>query len=223
MLGDASHHDQHAFQIVTGKADYAGDRLPGVKLYGALLLSRIARGTIKSIDATQALNYPGVRAVITHQDCPIWSEAIFFHGQEVAGVVADDPHIAARATRLIKVEYQSFPFILDPDEAMKDDAVLSGILPGTNYRQITALSRGDVESGMAQAEVVLETSQPWSSSYQHNTLEPHQSVAWWIGQDLYFWAPSQHIHSIRNSVASTINLPLNRVHGSPTLPVRSRR
>jgi CO/xanthine dehydrogenase Mo-binding subunit len=212
VIGKSENHDQHGIQIVTGKADYAGDRLPNVKLYGALKLAKIAHGTIKSIDTSRALSLPGVKAVITYNDCPIWSENIFFWGQEVAGVVADDPHTAIRATMLIDIQYQSAPAVTDPDKAMDEKSPLSGVLPGVNSRLVTNLARGDVIQGMKRADLVVETKQPWSTSYQHNTLEPHQAIAWWIGDDLYFWAPAQHIHSIRNSTADTLGLPTTRVH-----------
>ena len=212
VIGKTENHDQHGIQIVTGKADYAGDRMPNAKLYGALKLAIIAHGTVTNIDTSRAMALPGVRAVITHKECPIWSENIFFWGQEVAGVVADDPHIAVRATMLIDVEYQNAPSVIDPDKAMDENSPLSGVLPGLNKRVVTSMSRGDIAQGMKKADVILETKQPWSTSYQHNTLEPHQSIAWWIGDDLYFWAPAQHIHSIRNSTADTLGLPTNRVH-----------
>lgn len=212
ILGNSDNHDQHGRHIVTGKADFAGDRLPGGKLYGALKLANIAHGKIKSIDASGALAEPGVRAVITHAECPIWMDAIFFWGQEVAGVVADDPNTAARAALRIKIEYEVYPFILDPDEAMKNGAVLSDVLPGSNTRLVTNLTRGDVSAGMARADVVVETTQPWSSSYQHNTIEPHQSLAWWVGEHVYFWATSQHIHNAKNTLVNSLGMPGNLVH-----------
>ena len=208
VLGKLENHDQHGTHIVTGKADFAGDRLPGNKLYGALLLATIAHGKIKSIDAFAALAEPGVKAVITYEDCPIWMDTIYSWGQEVVGVVADDPNTAVRAAQLIKVQYQTSPFVLDPDEAMKSGVVLTGVLPGTNTRQVTNLTRGDVNDGMGKADIVLQTEQPWSSSYQHHTIETHQSVAWWVGEHVYFWVPSQHIHNAKNTLVNSGN----RVH-----------
>jgi CO/xanthine dehydrogenase Mo-binding subunit len=48
ILGRSENHDPHGWHIVTGKADFAGDRLPGVKLYGALLTATIAHGKMLS-------------------------------------------------------------------------------------------------------------------------------------------------------------------------------
>ncbi len=212
ILGNPENHDQHAFHIVTGKADYAGDRLPGAKLYGALVLSTIAHGLVKNIDAARALALPGVRAVITHQECPIWNPRILQWGQEVAGVVADDPALARAATRLVKVGYDSLPFVLDPDEAVKKGAPSSDVYPGGNIHEISSRERGDVKTALTRAEVVVNTAQPWSPTYQHHTLEPHQAIAWWVGDDVYVWTPSQHIHSAKNYLASALALSTVRVH-----------
>jgi xanthine dehydrogenase YagR molybdenum-binding subunit len=212
ILGRPENHDPHGLHIVTGKADFAGDRLPGVKLYGALALATIAHGTITSIDTSAALAEPGVKAVITSADCPIWIDTIYAWGQEVAGVVADDLNTAIRAARLIKVEYKTSAFAFDPDEAAKANSTLSDVLPGTNTRLVTNLKRGDVNSGMARAEVTLQTEQPWSNSHQHNTIEPHQAVAWWVGDHAYFWTPSQHIYNAKNTFINTLGIPGNKVH-----------
>lgn len=174
VVGDPDIHDQHSYLIVTGQMDYACDRFPGRKLYSAFKASTIAHGTIKSIDASQALAVPGVKAVITYEDCPIWSPAIFQWGQEVAGVVADDPWTAAQAAALIQVTYNVAKAVIDPDDAMQPDAPLAGVLQGSNTIVATSLTRGSgPQAGLANADVVLQTSQPWSTTYQHNTLETH--------------------------------------------------
>ena len=126
VIGDPNTHDQHAAWILTGKMDFAGDRLPGTKLFGAIKASTIAHGSVKSVDASKALAEPGVRAVITWEDCPAWSQSILQWGQEVAGVVADDWYTAVRATELIDVTYDVSPTVFDPDEAMKPGSPLAG-------------------------------------------------------------------------------------------------
>jgi CO/xanthine dehydrogenase Mo-binding subunit len=130
VVGDPGIHDKHAYLMLTGKMDYACDRFPGRKLYSAFKCSNIARGSIKNIDATQALAYPGVKAVITYKECPVWSWVINQWGQEVAGVVAIDAATAVRAAQLIKVTYDIAKAVIDPDEALKPNAALTGVIPG---------------------------------------------------------------------------------------------
>jgi CO/xanthine dehydrogenase Mo-binding subunit len=213
VIGDPQNHDQHAQLIISGRLDYACDRLPLVKLYGAIKASSIAHGTIKSIDASRALKEPGVKAVITYNECPIWSQGIFQWGQEVAGVVADDPATAARATTLIQVSYSTSKAVFDPDEAMKKDAPLVGVNPTGNVTTTTSLVRGEGgPAGLKKADLVLETTQPWSTSYQHGTLETHQAVAWWVGPDVYIWCPSQNIFNAKYIVVNALQMSTLNVH-----------
>jgi CO/xanthine dehydrogenase Mo-binding subunit len=212
VIGKLENPDKLAYHVVTGNADFASDRLAGRKLYGAIKCSTIMKGVITKIDATKALAEPGVKAVVTHEDVPSWKEGIFFWGQPVAGVIADDPYIAERACNLIEVEYEDRPGVFDPDEAMQAGAPLSGIRPDSNINLATDLTRGDPDGAIASAPVQLETIQGYTTTYQHATLEPHQSVAWWVGEDLYVWIPSQHIHGAKNSVVNAFGMPANKVH-----------
>jgi CO/xanthine dehydrogenase Mo-binding subunit len=212
VIGDLKNHDQHGAWVLTGKMDFAADRLPGTKLYGAIKASTIAHGSVKSVDATKALAEPGVKAVITYKDCPFWTQAIYQWGQEVAGVVADDWYTAVRATTLIDVTYDVSPTVFDPDEAMKTSSPLAGPRPDANMQATTTLKRGDINTGFQQADITLDTTQPWTVTYQHNCLEMHQSVAWWIADDLYIWGPSQNAFSAKNAVVNTMGMPSNKVH-----------
>ncbi|MFQ6026524.1 MAG: xanthine dehydrogenase family protein molybdopterin-binding subunit, partial [Dehalococcoidia bacterium] len=56
---------------VTGRAKYGGDFQMAGMLHGKVLRSPHAHARIKSIDASQALACPGVKAVITGQDFPV--------------------------------------------------------------------------------------------------------------------------------------------------------
>src|SRR5216684_4230681 len=60
-----------ARERVTGTATYSGDvHLPGM-LYARILRSPHAHANIKSIDASKALALPGVKLVLTHENCTV--------------------------------------------------------------------------------------------------------------------------------------------------------
>ena len=213
VVGDAGIHDQHSNLILTGKMDYACDRLPGRKLYSAFKCSTIAHGTIKSIDSSLALAALGVKSVITYKECPIWSPNIFQWGQEVVGVVAVDEGSAVRAAQLIKVTYNVLKAVIDPDESMKDGASPVGVTGGPNILVANDQTRGGGgAAGMAKADVTLDTTQPWSTTYQHNTLETHSAVAWWVGDSCYVWCSSQSAFNGKWEVATGLSVPLDHVH-----------
>ena len=212
VIGDIKNHDQVAYRVVTGKCDFSVDRLPGQKFYGAIKLSTIANGSIKSIDSTKALAEPGVKGVITYKDCPSWRQGIFQWGQEVAAVVADDPATARRAATLIDVVYDVGVAVIDPDEAMKTGSALAGIRPDTNIANVGTVTRGDVAAGMVKADVVLDTTFGYSTSYSHNCSEPHSAIAWWVGDDVHFWETTQDIHGARAGFVNTMGMAATKVH-----------
>jgi xanthine dehydrogenase molybdenum-binding subunit len=131
---------------VIGRAQYGADiRLTGL-LYGKVLRSPHAHARILSIDASQALALPGVKAVVTAAEFPLPSgkvtdlgegaminprfmsnncmarDKVLYKGHAVAAVAASSPHIAEEALALIKVEYEVLPPVLSAQEAMREDA-----------------------------------------------------------------------------------------------------
>src|SRR5437762_2907989 len=138
-----------AAERASGKATYTGDvRLPGM-LYGRVLRSPHPHARIRSIDVSRARALPGVKAVITHENCRVvwgagsiaggqqyndevkkitkqrryaFNNPVRFVGEPVAAVAAVDRHTAEDALHLIVVDYEPLPFVLDHEDAMKPEA-----------------------------------------------------------------------------------------------------
>ena len=111
-----------AIPRVTGEAVYTDDiTFPGM-LHGAVARSPHARARILQIDTSQAEALPGVRAVLTPDNCDLFSTEIFYPGQKIAAVAAVDRHTAREAVALIEAEYETLPSICDPLLAMEPDA-----------------------------------------------------------------------------------------------------
>src|SRR5262249_2843994 len=70
--------------------------------------------------------------------------------------------------------------------------------------------RGDVERGLAEADVVVEAEYR-TQTVLHNALETHQSVCEWEGERLTVYISTQYIWGIRNEVASTLGLRPDQV------------
>lgn len=128
---------QDALLKVTGEACYSGDIHPKGMLYGKILGSTIPHGIIKSIDTSAAEALPGVIAVVTGEDGPSEptiggyltdkfimcrvGDKVRCIGDPVAAVAATSEQVAAAACKLIRVEYEELPFVLDPEDAYKSD------------------------------------------------------------------------------------------------------
>jgi CO/xanthine dehydrogenase Mo-binding subunit len=131
---------------VTGRARYSADSFPAGYLHGKVLRSPHAHARIKSIDASKALAYPGVKAVMTGADLPEVSaevadleegaavnygfysrnvmarEKALYVGHAIAAVAATDSHIAEEALALIEVDYELLTPVLIAEDALKEDA-----------------------------------------------------------------------------------------------------
>ncbi len=135
-----------ALAKVTGRSQYSADvKTPGV-LHGRILRSPHAHARITSIDASAALELPGVKAVVTGADFPSISTDAFvpmgevemgmyhmsklmmardkalFHGHPVAAVAATSREVAEEALGLIEVEYELLPPVNGPIQAMEPNA-----------------------------------------------------------------------------------------------------
>jgi xanthine dehydrogenase molybdenum-binding subunit len=138
-----------ALERVTGKATYTGDfHLPSM-LYARVLRSPHPHARIRSIDISKAAAMPGVKAILTHENCTVvfgaggiaggvqyndqikkitkqrryaFNNPVRFVGDPVAAVAATDRHLAEEALRHITVDYEELGFVLDPEEALKPGA-----------------------------------------------------------------------------------------------------
>jgi len=121
---------------VTGAAKYAGEFNTSGLAHASVVTSAIAKGRIARIDARQALSVDGVLDVLTHQNRPrmasadsaykddvapeegspfrpLYDDRIWFSGQPVALVIAEEPEIARFAASLVRVEYDKEARITD--------------------------------------------------------------------------------------------------------------
>jgi len=112
-----------------------------------------------------------------------------YAGEEVAAVAAESQQQAWDAVRAIQVEYETLPFVIGMEEAMK--RALRRWHEGSN--QVSApreIKRGDVAKGFAEADVVLEETYRTSCEIQA-PLETHGSVARWMATTLPFGIPTR--------------------------------
>ncbi|MEX1071417.1 MAG: molybdopterin cofactor-binding domain-containing protein, partial [Anaerolineales bacterium] len=230
-----------AVKLVQGKPAFAADFEARGLLYAKVLKSPHAHARIASIDASKARELPGVAAVLTHTDIPrvVYSTAgqsdpipgpldmfsldtkVRFVGDRVAFVAAETPEIADAALKLIEVEYEVLPAILDSRESMKPGAVrlhdepeyvnFEESDPSRNLAAHIHIDIGDVEKGFAEADQIFEQEYV-VPKVQQVSIEPHVVVTYWDEDDrLVIRTSTQVPFHVRRQMAPVLNLPIKRI------------
>src|SRR5258708_20916510 len=194
---------------VMGKGQYTADvHLPGM-LYGRMVDATVPHGRILSIDTTEAEKLPGVRAVhvIEHVygvaelrdpklEAPSRYPVVRYAGQPIAGVAAVSQQIANDAAKLVKVKYDTMPFVVDRSEARAGDAPVvfpgpadaagsagggggpAGVPQKGNVHGPQRKGTGDIQKGFAEADVIVE-GEDFTQVQTHSALETHGFVVDW--------------------------------------------
>jgi xanthine dehydrogenase YagR molybdenum-binding subunit len=189
------------YERARGQAIYTADlSLPGT-LHAAVLRSPFARARVNKLSLERAQEAPWVHGVIGPDDCHVLTLEPSYHGAPVAAAAASSPDDARRALELIDVEWEELEPLLDPDGAVSQGSLLD---------EPHRYERGDPEVGFAEADVVVEAEYR-TQTVLHNALETHQSVCRWEGETLEVYISTQWIWGVRDSIASTLGLPPDRV------------
>ncbi|HVP71141.1 MAG TPA: molybdopterin cofactor-binding domain-containing protein, partial [Gemmatimonadaceae bacterium] len=170
-------------RFVVGEGRYAADiRLPGL-LHVAIVASPHASARIVSIDASAALALPGVHAVLTGDDLvpridpvlpgvdapkvkryPLAQGVVRYSGEWVAAIVAESRALAEDAAELVRVEYEPLAHVVDPEQAMAEDAPRVHPDHGSNVILRRKFTWGPVDADLASATHVLTYRARWSRS-----------------------------------------------------------
>jgi len=227
--------------IVTGKARYTMDVAMEGMLHLKVVRSPHAHARIKAISKDKALAVPGVHAVFTWEDVPrrlfttaahddfhvdpddtyMLDNVARFVGQRVAAVVAETEHAAEEACRLVEIDYEVLPAVLDPDEAMLPGAPVlhsgTGAESRIQYAERNVFMKiesevGDVEKGFAEADAIYEGTYH-TAKVQHAHMETHGSVAWRSDDArIHIRTSTQAPHLIRIKLAYLFNMFPQQIH-----------
>jgi xanthine dehydrogenase YagR molybdenum-binding subunit len=192
---------------VTGSAEYTYDQHPSDMLYGMILRSKWPSARIEAVDLQPALNMPGVKAAVIIQDTP---RDVRFYGQEIAAVAATTPEQAEDAIRAIIVKATPQPFVVDPVDAIAENAP-AVFKNQQNISKAKTRKKGDPDAAFANADAVAEVMVSTQVAI-HHPLETHGAVVdWSTGDELTCWATTQGITSVKQGLAKSLNLPANKI------------
>jgi CO/xanthine dehydrogenase Mo-binding subunit len=226
-------HRVDAHDKVSGSAKYTDDLPFGPGLYHARLVrSPHAHAVVKRVDASRALQVPGVKAVVTGEDVPariglylkdrpIFSrDRVRYVGDPVAGVVAVTEQIAEEAVQLVEVEYEELEAVFDPVESAQPEAPLLHPdlgqyevapfifpKPGTNISEHFKLRKGDAEAAWPRCAAIVEGTFRLPQ-IQHVPLETHVAVAQWDSSgQVTLWSSTQSPFAQRDLIAQSLGIP----------------
>ena len=207
---------------VTGAAKFVGDIvIPGM-LQGKILRSTYPHARIRSIDTAQAEALPGVVAVLTEADIGdlnaiyngrpvIAMKKVRYVGEPVAAVAAEDLQTAEEALSLIQVDYEELPAVTGIEAALKNSAPLVHEEKASNIGTHEKVSRGDVDEGFAQSDVIAEDIFTFPMVY-HYAMEPHSAIAHYdINDEITVWSSAQHPFQVRGDISKVFKVPAAKV------------
>ncbi|MBE0635915.1 xanthine dehydrogenase family protein [Candidatus Bipolaricaulota bacterium] len=215
-----------------GATVYAADYSMPNMLHAKVFRSPVPSARIVKLDVSKARALPGVVCVMTGEDthgaklntdlpgqtgretragsdAPVLaSDVVRYVGEPIALVAAETLAIAEQALKQIELEFEDLPGVYDPIEAMKPGAPI--LFAPDNVVARYKIRKGDLEAGMAQADVIVENTfkMPF---VEHAYLEPDGGVAWVDEQGVINIRVCTQVIEHFRSIARALNVPQNRI------------
>ena len=206
---------------VMGKAKYTAEFPVENMCYALGVNSTIAKGSIASIDTSEAEKQEGVLTIITHKNAtklklrdserppftlttlmPVFQDKkIYYYGQYVACVVAETYEQAQYASRLINVTYEE-----------EDPEIILDNFRGQAFKpdEQADFSRGNMETGMQAADVTVE--ETYNTPIEvHQPMELHSAIVRWENDKIRMFASQQILAESQKAVADTFMIPQENV------------
>jgi xanthine dehydrogenase molybdenum-binding subunit len=218
-------HRPDSIAKVTGSAIYTDDLHFDDMLHARVKRAMIPAGIVESIDISAAEALPGVKAVLTAKDLfaekvhglvikdwPVMvgvGEKVRYVGDAIAIVAAETRDIATEAINLIQVKIKPLPVVNSAVFAHKADA--PQIHKSGNLLKHIKVRKGDMDSGFADADIVLEHTF-FTNPNDHAFLEPECSIANPLENGrMEIYVGSQIPYADREQVASVLGLKEEQV------------
>ncbi|HTW73091.1 MAG TPA: xanthine dehydrogenase family protein molybdopterin-binding subunit [Acetobacteraceae bacterium] len=223
--------DGHA--KVTGAAKYAGEFGTESLAHASVVASTIAKGRIRRIDARNAMAVEGVIGVLTHLNRPemaavdsayhddvaphgspyrpLYDDRIWFNGQPLALVVADQPEIARFAASLVQVEYDIEPHVTN----LRDQRGAAFAVEAAANAEADPFApprpRGAADHALAAA-AVRHTGEYYVPIEHHNPMELYAStVIFEHDGRLTIYDKTQGVQNVHRYVCSVLQMQLDEV------------
>jgi xanthine dehydrogenase YagR molybdenum-binding subunit len=208
-----------AITKLTGEAKYSFEfPIEGVT-YVWPVQATIARGEVLAVDASGALQQPGVLAVIDSSNAPklqpgpdptlavLQSPHVSHRGEIVAAVVATTLEVAREAASAVRVEYDQ----LSHHTILRDDDPKNYVPEAANAGYPAITNKGDVDTALSTAPVTIDAR--YTTPAEHpSPMEPHATIAVWGDSTLTLYDSNQGPQHAADTLAPLFDLPVESVH-----------
>ena len=224
-----------AFDKATGRAKYTDDLCDRSALIAKVVHSTVGNGLVTSIDTTAASQVPGVVKILTCFDVPDWpfptaghpwstdphhqdvadrrllNRRVRYYGDDIAAVVAENEVAASQAARLIKVEYETYPVVLDAQEAMAEGACQLHEEYPNNILAHTQIRSGDYAAAIQEPGLIKVEGWYDTPTVQHCHIENHLCTAHMEAGRIVITSSTQIPHIVRRCVGQALGIPWGKV------------
>lgn len=206
---------------VTGMARYTADLPAAGALVGKILRSPYAHAELLEVDISAALKLPGVRAVVTGDDCdmpygvipiaqnefPLARGRVRYVGDPIAAVAAIDEATATAALALIRLRVRELPAYFSAAAARAPDALLLHDNKPGNIERAVHNEFGDTAAGFAAGDLVREDKYECAEVH-HAMMEPNAALGAWDHQrgHLTLWSVTQVPYYVHLTLARCLKM-----------------
>ena len=202
---------------VTGTSIYVDDiPVRAGTLYADVFSSPCAHGKIKKVDYTKATQLPGVVGILTYKDIPgenqiggiildeplLAENEVHFWGQPIALIIAETEYIARQAIKLIEIEIDELPVIVDPKEARAKDQL---IFPPRTFKL------GDTGKAWDSCDYIFEDEAD-SEGQEHIYIETNGAYAYPSeGEQIRVSSSTQGPTAVQRTCARVLGIPMHQI------------
>jgi carbon-monoxide dehydrogenase large subunit len=220
--------------LIRGRGTYTDDVAPVGTLHVAFVRSPFAKAKVLSVDTSDAIGMPGVKAIYTIDDVrhlgplptqlavrprPLLADGEVAHvGEAVAMVVATDRYLAQDAAEAVFVDYEAQTPVIDLKEALAGDVkahddmdsnvVLTWAAGPFGDEAAIAKTRETIQAAKDRDDTVVVSIEMTNQRLIPTAIEPRSVVAEWsegYGR-FHVHSTTQIPHPLAGAIAKTFGL-----------------
>ena len=211
---------------MTGRTLFADDLVFPRMAHMKLVRATRPHARIRGCDLSQAEKVPGVLGFLTGEAMPetfgilpvsqdehaLCPDKVRYVGDPIVAVAAVTEDAAHEAALAVEVDYEPLATIASVEEALAtDEPRIHDYGTRGNVHKSVSLLFGDVDGGLAEADLVLEDTLFYDGS-THLPMEQHAAVA--VPEDddrLTLYSSTQTPHYVHRALTRVLGLPASRI------------